>query len=114
MTHNTSLTILSTAIRQDAGGRFCLNDCWGAAGKPEEKKPSNWNDLLGTKELVEEICQSENLTFGGKQPLFVKRGGNAPGIWACKELVYAYAMWISPAFHLQVIRAFDAMVMGKI
>ncbi|AQT03721.1 hypothetical protein A0U91_00195 [Acetobacter persici] len=64
--------------------------------------------------MVEEIRQSRDLTFGGKQPISVKRGGNAPGIWACKELVYAYAMWISPAFHLAVIRAFDALMTGQI
>lgn len=107
---NSSLIILSTNIRRDAEGRYCLNDCWAAAGKPEGKKPSNWNDLLGTKELVQELRQSGNLTFGSFPPLSVKKGGNAPGIFACQELVLAYAQWISPSFHVQCLRALLGMM----
>lgn len=116
-TNNTELTILSTTIRQDAEGRYCLNDCWRASGGDDAKKPSKWHRLETAKELIAEIgenSQKPDMAFGGKQPILSKQGGNNSGIWACKELVYAYAMWISPAFHLQVIRAFDALVTGQI
>lgn len=43
-------------------------------------------------------------------PVNAIRGGTAPGTWVVKELVYAYAMWISPRFHIQVIRAYDALI----
>lgn len=103
------LTIISTKIRQDKEGRYCLNDCHKASGGENKNRPSIWVDNSQTKALIAEIQAK-----AGIPALASIRGGNAPGIWACKELVYAYAMWISPMFHLQVIRAFDAMITGKV
>ncbi|MFT9252001.1 MAG: KilA-N domain-containing protein [Acetobacter okinawensis] len=102
-----SLAILGTTIRQDAEGRFCLNDCHKAAGGENKNRPSIWADNSQTKALIAEI-QAE----AGIPALTSIKGGNASGTYAVKELVYAYAMWISPAFHLTVIRAFDALVTG--
>lgn len=109
---NTNLTILSTAIRQDADGRYCLNDCFKAAGLPASKGPNEWAKNAQTEALIEE------LRSGGISPdpkNVVSTGPNATrGTYVVKELVYAYAMWISPSFNLQVIRAFDALVTGQI
>ncbi|GAN72094.1 hypothetical protein ASY01nite_13800 [Acetobacter syzygii] len=109
---NTNLTILSTTIRQDAEGRYCLNDCFKAAGLPASKGPNEWAKNAQTEALIEE------LRSGGISPdpkNVVSTGPNATrGTYVVKELVYAYAMWISPSFNLQVIRAFDALVTGQI
>lgn len=37
------------------------------------------------------------------------KGGKAPGVYACRELVVSYAAWISPAIHLKVLQVFLAV-----
>lgn len=99
-----ALTIADTAIRQDAEGRYCLNDLHRASGSENRHRPSLWVENRQTQELIEEI------TKAGFPALASIKGGNQPGTYVAKELVYAYAMWISAAFHLKVIRAYDALV----
>ena len=98
------LIIANTSIRQDEKGRFNLNDFHRAAGDEPKHQPSNFLRLSGTNDLIYEINQSSDV-----MSVCINVGGTNPGTFACKELVYAYAMWISAKFHLQVIRAYDAM-----
>ena len=97
-----SLTITGICIRQDADGRYSLNDLHRAAGGEQRHQPRYFLANQQTVELIAELGDSGN-------PLSVVRGGADQGTYAARELVYAYAMWISPAFHLQVIRAYDAL-----
>lgn len=108
-----SLVVANTAIRQDEGGRYCLNDLHKAAGGENRHRPSLWLENQQTQELIEEIAKAGIPALEQNQPVSVIRGGSSPGTYVCKELVYAYAMWISPKFHLAVIRAFDALVTGR-
>ncbi|MEJ3621044.1 phage antirepressor KilAC domain-containing protein [Brachymonas wangyanguii] len=98
-----TLIIADTNIRRDAEGRFCLNDLHRAAGGEKKHQPSDWLRIQQTQELVAELGN----VIPGIPGIQSKQG---LGTFVCKELVYAYAMWISPAFHLKVIRAYDAMV----
>lgn len=95
--------ITGVVIRQDAQGRYCLNDLHRASGSEARNKPGNWLMLDQTKALVSEI------EIAGITAILSKQG---LGTFVAKELVYSYAMWISPAFHLKVIRAYDALVSG--
>ncbi len=105
---NQTLAISGYSIRQDKQGRFCLNDLHKAAGNESKHQPAKWLITQQAIELVELLKSEESIT--GIPVIFSKQG---LGTFVVKELVYAYAMWISPKFHLQVIRAYDALVVQK-
>lgn len=98
------LTIANTGIHQDAEGRYSLNDLHRAAGGEDRHRPGLFLDLQQTKDLVDAI-NLENPNAG--IPAIKTQAGRYGGSYGAKELVYAYAMWINAAFHLQVIRAYD-------
>ncbi|WP_034599800.1 KilA-N domain-containing protein [Acinetobacter sp. P8-3-8] len=101
------LVIGEFSIRQDEEGRYSLADLHKASGNLAKHKPSNFLRVEQTQELINEIEQFSDMRSAVK----VINGGNNRGTYAVKEMVYAYAMWISAKFHLMVIRAYDAMVM---
>ncbi len=102
------LIIANTAIRTDAEGRYCLNDLHKASGGEAKHRPSLWSENKQTKDLVAAI-EAE----AGIPALVMIHGGMTSGTYVAKDLVYSYAMWISPAFSLKVIRAYDRLVSGE-
>ncbi len=119
--NNQPLVIGEFTIRQDEDGRYCLNDLHKASGGLKKHQLSNFLRTDQTQELIKEIENSSNIVglnsdrtsnmSIGQKALNIIKGGLKQGTYAVKELVYAYAMWISAKFHLMVIRAYDAMVM---
>lgn len=112
-----SLVIASISIRRDSEGRYFLNDLHRAAGGADKDKPNRFLRLDGTQELIAELRKDGKWASGeikGLEPIVaVKSFTEEQGTFVVKELVYAYAMWISPAFHLKVIRAYDEMQQSK-
>lgn len=106
-----SISIGGINVRQDNDGRFNLNDLHKASGGEKKNQPGNWSRTDTATDLANEIYQSSDMRI---EPWKRVVGGRSPGTYVCKELVYAYAMWISARFHLRVIRAYDAMVTGQI
>jgi hypothetical protein len=98
--YSMELMIAEIGIRQDAEGRYCLNDLHRASGGEAKHKPSEWLRNKQTIDLVAELEIAGIPAIDSKQQV---------GTFVMKELVYSYAMWISPSFNLKVIRAYDQM-----
>lgn len=86
------------AIRKD--GAYIMGEEKVATGELDEDA---FMRRVETSELVAELEKS------AKTQSFVKLMGRNGGTFVVKELVYAYAMWISPKFHLEVIRSYDRL-----
>lgn len=103
-----AISISNVAIRQTSDNLYNLNDLHKAAGSDSKHQPSNWIRIQQTQELIAEIEAQGGIAVTTSQ------GGKNRGTFVCKELVYAYATWISAKFFLLVIRTFDAVVTGRL
>lgn len=118
------IIISDITIRKDAQGRYSLNDLHQASGNEQRHRPKYWLELQQTCDLIDEILKGvippfnhESNSNSAKSQSWkpaISKSGRYGGTYVCKELVYAYAMWISAAFALKVIRAYDALVSGNV
>ncbi|HDR1239073.1 TPA: KilA-N domain-containing protein [Pasteurella multocida] len=106
-----NLSILNKSIRV-VDGLYSLTDLHRVSGSENKHKPALFLRLDQTKDLITEIEQNSELQICNS--VKVIHGGLNSGTYACEELVLSYAMWISPKFHLIVLRAFLAMHRGEV
>ena len=89
-------------IRQ-IDGVYSLNDLHAASGGQVRHQPTRFMRLDQTQALIAELSDSPEMVNGVFK---IVKGSVNPGTYACRELVIAYAAWISASFHLKVIRFF--------
>ena len=115
------ITILDNVVNM-VEGLYSLNDLHKASGAAENHRPTFFLRNQETKELIveleDEISDVRNCTSLENKVIRVVKGnsraGSKQGTYVCKELVYRYAMWISPKFALLVIRTFDKLVTDEV
>jgi hypothetical protein len=94
------IIISSAKIKINSDGLYCLNDLHKASGGESKHKLSNFLSLDSTKSLLDELLKAG-------YPAVKKESGRYGGTYACKFVVYQYAMWVSPKFNIEVIDFFD-------
>lgn len=104
-----SLILNGTEIRSDEFGRYCLTDIYRASNLPAHKRPVKFEATPSFKG-IQEVLKVRTRTFA---PYEKTRGRYNGGTWACKEMLIAYAMWVSPEFMVKVIDVFFAASSGN-
>lgn len=106
-----NLIISNVSIRQ-FNNLYNLNDFHRASGGENRHRPSFWLQNQQALDLINEL----NVSVGNPTVPVIKviNGGRNRGTYVCKELIYAYATWVSAPFFLKVIRTFDASISGSL
>lgn len=110
-TIQNTLTLDNLTIRQDSYGRYCLNDLHAAAGGAAKDGPKFFLANEQTQEFGKALIRMVENRQLDYAPIHAKKGAVAKGggTYVVKQLVYRYAMWISPEFELKVINAYDRL-----
>jgi prophage antirepressor-like protein len=88
--------LMDTPVRQDAEGRYCLNDLQKAGGGHACHRPASWLQQSGTQVWLEGLVTANP----SLEPVrtMVEEGGRQLS-FACQEVAVAYAKWAGPLLY---------------
>lgn len=139
-TLNQAIKLTDITVLQDDAGRYRINDLHEAAvaagANRRTAEPGKFLASPRTTALIAAIkdqqkTRRENTHTAGiysgtshvthhpgnaaalVNPVAQSRGRTG-GTYVCRQLVYAYAAWISPKFYLFVLDTFDAAIHGEL
>ncbi len=102
MNNSTQLIIADITIKQDAEGRYCLNDLHKAFNGTARQKPTYFMREFSTVDLLMALLDRPEM----QHIEFVEYGETIEDdTYACVQVVWVYAMWLSPIFGCNVIEA---------
>ena len=120
-----TISIAGLTIEQSSNGLYSINDLHRASGGLAKHRPSQWLRLQATLSLVSflesQVINQQNgnviETVSGRDVRSQEINQHIPigdiqGTFVCREMVVAYATWISPQFFSHVIRTFLDVVDG--
>ena len=97
------MEINGVKVIENEDGLFLLKDLFNMSGQPEHKRPSAFLAQKQTKDLL-------NVFDGAVE----RNRGRFGGVYASKEIVLAYAMWLSPDFYKKVVTTFLHVAEGRL
>lgn len=87
--------------------------------KPFGKRARNWLRLDSTKSLIEAIKSDRKENFKEltselfEQSILLEKRGQHGGTYMCEDLALAFAMWLSPEFHVWILKSVREIIFGN-
>ncbi|GGX70822.1 KilA-N domain-containing protein [Saccharospirillum salsuginis] len=104
---NNSLTVLSHSIRRQ-GDFYSLNDLHEAAGGDPAHHPDRFLETPQAKAWASDMDERHGRPYIPATPSSAELKSGSVSVFARRELVEAYALWVGSGFALAVLQAFGS------
>lgn len=93
----------------EVDGLMCLNVVWMLAGEPKNQDPREWARSETAKGLVKQISSELNV---GISHIWKSRPGRSGGTWAHWKIALAYAAYLDPKLHSEILETYKQVKAG--